>query len=343
MRSLIDIICFETIDKLKDSSHEEKIVEQDISPYSMINLLVYCESLRIIDGLASRENVKRVAAELFSKMSSHSLSRIIMKSSESVKADNTDPFRGLIRLNLLGLSDLSKSFEVSGLKLIIRRYRAVQRVIYGASSGVGRNLFEIGLEVDPLYGIPLIRGSGIKGAVRWCAETELEYFMRNKNSIKDTANIKDLEEFRKTISVLFGCSKEDKQLFESCKNVPAGSVGAALFLDAYPIDNTLGLPIVIPDVITPHYMREGKEILDEAEVRPNPLVHISISFGTVFVFPIVIDVLRLKANGMMSEDKAENNLDRWLQCALEEIGVGLRTSVGYGVFKLHREKGEARP
>ncbi|MDT7888120.1 MAG: type III-B CRISPR module RAMP protein Cmr6 [Desulfurococcales archaeon] len=343
MGDLFKIVCLDLLQKMYNQDNSESVL-RNISPYSMLNLLIYCKSPYIINTLISSEDMKRDAAELFSKASSHVLKRIVEKGKKDIEKYDKDLIEGIASFSIYGFSAFSDIFAKSGLKLIVRKYKAVHRVIYGASSGIGKNVFEIGLEIDPLYGIPVIRGSGIKGAVRFCAENELKYHknMKTNASGKKNANMKNPEELGRIISTLFGCSKEDRQRYVSCRDSSEESVGAAIFLDAYPIGNPRDQYIVIPDVITPHYMRRGKEILDEAGVKPVPVVHISISFGTVFVFPIVIDLLRLKAEKVVSEEKADILLGMWLKCALEEIGVGLRTSVGYGVFKMHEERGEDR-
>jgi CRISPR-associated protein Cmr6 len=334
LEDLFEVVCIDVFEKIYRDESELR----NMSPYSLLNLLIYCKGLYLIDSFISIEELRRNGAELFSKATSYVLRRILEKGGKHSEGISSDSIESIMEFNIYGFSTLSSSFDRSKLKLIIRRYRAVHRVIYGASSGIGRNLFGIGLEIDPLYGTPVIRGSGVKGAVRFCAETELDNYRGADVSGKELADTKDPEELRKIISTLFGCSKEDRQRYESCKYSSKESVGAAIFLDAYPIYNANDQYIVVPDVITPHYMREGREILDEASANPVPIVHISISFGTVFVFPIVIDLLRLRAAKIASEDTAERLLDRWLKCALEEIGIGQRTSVGYGVFKMHEER-----
>jgi CRISPR-associated protein Cmr6 len=327
LRDLFELVCVNVLGKIYSDERELG----NVSPYSLLNLLVYCKSLYAIDSFIFRGELKREGAELFSKASSYVSKRYAM-------GVGKDLIESIVSLSIHGFSALKNSFAKSSLKLIIRRYRAVHRVIYGASSGIGKNLFEIGLEIDPLYGIPVIRGSGVKGAVRSCAEIELENYKKVYASRREVAGMKSPEELGRLISTLFGCSSEDRRRYESCRYGLKESVGAAIFLDAYPIYNANDQYIVVPDVITPHYMREGREILDEASANPVPIVHISISFGTVFVFPIVIDLLRLRAAKIASEDTAERLLDRWLKCALEEIGIGQRTSVGYGVFKMHEER-----
>jgi len=331
---LFEVICSGVFRRIYDNESELR----NISLYGLLNLLIYCKGSHMIDSFISSEELKRIGAELFSKATSHVLERISVKGKEHEDRVSGDLIESIMSFSIYGLSLISDFFNKSGLKLITRRYRAVHRVIYGASSGIGRNLFEIGLEIDPLYSIPVIRGSGVKGAVRSCAEGELDILGRANDSKREVAGLKDPKELGKIISTLFGCSEDDKQRYKSCEYSSKESVGAAVFLDAYPIYNANDKYIVVPDVITPHYMRGGREILDEASANPVPIVHISINFGTVFVFPIVIDLLRLRATKIASEYAAEHLLDRWLKCALEEIGVGLRTSVGYGVFKMHEEK-----
>jgi CRISPR-associated protein Cmr6 len=334
LRDMFELVCSAILKRIDDDESELR----KISPYSLLNLFIYCRSLYVVDSFVPIGELRKKGAELFSKASSYIVRRVLEESEKHVGGVGGDFIEDIMSYSVFGFSPLNDSLARSGLKLIIRRYRAVQRVIYGASSGIGKNLFGVGLEIDPLYGIPVIRGSGVKGAVRSCAEIELENYKKVYASRREVAGMKNPEELGRLISTLFGCSSEDRRRYESCRYGLKESVGAAIFLDAYPIYNANDQYIVVPEVITPHYMREGREILDEASAKPVPIVHISISFGTVFVFPIVIDLLRLRAAKIASEDTAERLLDRWLKCALEEIGIGQRTSVGYGVFKMHEER-----
>jgi len=300
------------------------IVRKTYSVYSFFNLYVYCKMLSIIDEDMDRGEFGREAAELFSKSSVYALRYIWGGSGGDARDLGCDIMRVIY---MEGFKDLVGALEENGYRVIVRRYRAVQRVIYGASSGLGRNAFEIGLEVDPIYGVPVIRGSGVKGAVRAYAE-----------GYKDrVSSSSEREKIGRLIKVLFGCSDARG----SCREV-----GAVLFLDAYPLGNVGGLPIVIPDVITPHRARDGRETVNEVGVEPVPIVHVSISFGTVFAFPLLVDLYRLRAlerrdrEGVgVSVDEAIKYLIEWLDCTLYKEGVGLRTSIGYGLFKLVEEGG----
>jgi len=303
-------------------------IDKKFSLYSFFNLYVYCKMLSIIDGDVDRDELSREAAELFSKSSVYALKHTWCKPEDDARDPGCDIMRVLY---MEGFKDLVGALEENGYRVIVRRYRAVQRVIYGASSGLGRNAFEIGLEVDPIYGVPVIRGSGVKGAVRAYAEGY-------KNRVSSSSEKEKIgKKIDKLIEVLFGCSDARG----SCREV-----GAVLFLDAYPLENVGGLPIVIPDVITPHRTRDGRETVNEVGVEPVPIVHVSISFGTVFAFPLLVDLYRLRAlerrdrEGVsVSVDEAIKYLIEWLDCTLYKEGVGLRTSIGYGLFKLVEEGG----
>ncbi len=98
-------------------------------------------------------------------------------------------------------------------------------------------------------------------------------------------------------------------------------VGDVIFFDALPTK-----PVVLKaDVTTPHYSdydREGKPPGDW--ISPVPIPFLSVAAGAVFRFAVT----PRGASGKASCDTA----CRWLEDALEWLGAGARTAVGYGRF-----------
>ncbi len=297
-----------------------------ISPYSQFLLKHYCLSIEAVCGTRDGHQVKKDLAEL--------LSRSVSEIYSLMRGPNVDPALKYLAEHISGSFFLDDSLlSRTGYRAVLVRARLVQRAIYGSSSGLGRTAFEVGLEFDPIYGVPVIRGSAVKGAVRTCAERDAE------------SSGNDWERVDAMLKILLGSEPKGQRGLRSERS------GSVVFLDGYPVPNKKGYrdePIVVPDVITPHYIdvKRGREILDEARVTPVPLVHCVINFGTIFVFPLIIDLLRLrsyiefynrKKNLDIPEGEVLERLCKWIDCAFGVEGIGARTSVGYGVFKLRVE------
>jgi CRISPR-associated protein Cmr6 len=98
-------------------------------------------------------------------------------------------------------------------------------------------------------------------------------------------------------------------------------VGRCVFCDALPIEPNQDGFILYPDVVTPHYPDDEIEETKE----PNPITYISVAPGVKFGFLITVDKT-------VSFDILEK-LRRAFLFALW-VGLGARTSVGYGVFEV---------
>ena len=80
--------------------------------------------------------------------------------------------------------------------------------------------------------------------------------------------------------------------------------------------------ILYPDVITPHYSRQGEDILEEYGWEPRPIPHLCIAPDTTFGFIVA-------SRGWMGGERFKQVIR-----AAFKIGLGGRTSVGYGRLKL---------
>ncbi len=100
-----------------------------------------------------------------------------------------------------------------------------------------------------------------------------------------------------------------------------GQVGDVIFFDALPTR-----PVVLKaDVITPHYGdydREGKPPGDW--ISPVPISFLSVAARAIFRFAVA-------PRGQSGEASCDT-VCRWLEDALEWLGAGARTAVGYGRF-----------
>jgi CRISPR-associated protein Cmr6 len=178
--------------------------------------------------------------------------------------------------------------------------------------GLGeRTVLETGLTLDHLTGLPIIPGSALKGLTRaWAVR---EHF--NSDSTKtedDPPEIKDL----------FGAPEEQEQ----------DHAGKVVFFDAFPIPPGLasGKPRFVVDIMNPHYPKYYQDSTQgqnpsppSNDQSPIPVFFLTVS-GASFQFA-------LAPRAGVTEVDVEKVVG-WLQLALQEYGVGGKTSAGYGVF-----------
>jgi CRISPR-associated protein Cmr6 len=107
------------------------------------------------------------------------------------------------------------------------------------------------------------------------------------------------------------------------------AVGSAVFLDALPV-----APVVLEaDVMTPHYgpwYQDGKTPGDWHS--PKPIPFLTVAPGQTFVFAV------LPRNPSSAEDREQcEKAAGFLARALETLGAGAKTAVGYGQFVARNE------
>jgi CRISPR-associated protein Cmr6 len=168
-------------------------------------------------------------------------------------------------------------------------------------TGVGRKgPLEVGFHFHPLYGFPVIPGSGLKGLARaWAVLGE------HRDELDDD------------LIAVFGRSPKRGEP-ES-----AARVGGAVFMDALP-DKPFRLDL---DVINPHYPRYYRESKREPPTNwqsPIPIQFLAVPPRTVFHFAVG---WRGEANS-----RAQDLAVSWLQSGLRELGAGAKTSAGYGYW-----------
>lgn len=176
-------------------------------------------------------------------------------------------------------------------------------------TGLGReHPVENGFLWHHTLGVPYLPGSSVKGMIRaW---------------IEQWADEKDEEE----INRIFGPKQQTER----------PQVGEVVFLDALPLDKVR----LKADIMTPHYGEyyQNKERPEAPGdwISPVPIPFLTVKEDTTFHFAIVSrrqDCLETPAvsgesrGGRRSD--CETVLD-WLKDALEWIGAGAKTAVGYG-------------
>ncbi|MEM4949672.1 MAG: type III-B CRISPR module RAMP protein Cmr6 [Candidatus Jordarchaeales archaeon] len=202
------------------------------------------------------------------------------------------------------LEALKAAYVSAGKHVVTCDITSTSRVIVDVSSPFAWLIDEVGLAWDPLLDSPII--SGIKGVVRAAAEWT------------DDAKI---------VEVLFGkAEKEEAQL------------SLLSFTEAYPVESKGKL--VVRDVITPIYSLE-RGTVKEHEAEPTPVNFIAINKGVKFRFLVILnsdyEKLTSDVKSLLGENYPQNvvsKLEKYVKKAVEELGVGGKTSSGYGSFTL---------
>lgn len=103
--------------------------------------------------------------------------------------------------------------------------------------------------------------------------------------------------------------------------------GGVTFFDAVPIT----LPTIEVDIMNPHYADyygEGNDAPHEGHARLNPVTFLAVAAGTQFRFGV-------KARAR-NDDELAKKAARWLRSGLMNLGVGGKTSSGYGLMVKER-------
>lgn len=204
------------------------------------------------------------------------------------------------------LRALKGAYIAAGKHVATCDITSTSRVVVDVSSPFAWLIDEVGLAWDPLLDAPVI--SGLKGAVRAAAEW-----------IDNT----------QVVEALFGKAKDKESQFSLLS-----------FTEAYPVESKEKL--VVRDVITPMYSLE-RGTLEEHKAEPTPVNFIAINKGVTFRFLVILnsDYEKLVGNinkllGGSYPQNVNSKLETYVEKAVSELGVGGKTSSGYGSFTLKR-------
>lgn len=186
-------------------------------------------------------------------------------------------------------------------RLAWQRHHVTPQWRMGVGVGNRLNLYEIGLSLHGTYGSPIIPGSTIKGVTcAWARECGVD---------RD-----DPQRFGR----IFGLPRmqaEEKGQVDQTGGVAAR--GCVVFFDALPLGGKVS---VARDVVTPHqqpyYSAVPKQAPGEHH-QPIPSDFLVVDGGT-----FAVDFL-----GPQGDVSAAAT---WCATALDELGVGAKTSAGYG-------------
>lgn len=226
---------------------------------------------------------------------------------------NLNALGGLEKITALGrtvgkqrlqaLADLPEHYQVWVLQAT-----PAAGIVHGLG---GTHVRENSLIIHPVYGFPYIPGSSLKGVVRrWF----IEVFLGGKECHWDEKT----EQWRQAAilgRLVFGTQT---------------SAGAAQFFDIF---LTEGLQVK-PDILTPHFpdYYAGKEKqAPEDTLNPVPNQFYSIEVQTADIVFTLRDTPVAAAMNLSADDLG-GLLANWVRTALQELGLGGKTSSGYGRF-----------
>lgn len=184
----------------------------------------------------------------------------------------------------------------------------------------GMHPHETSMTLHHIYGIPYIPASAIKGITRHWAIIKFatKYHENSGKNIEDCIKeISNLIEKKQNISNLNINGTTIEELTEIFGNQK--QVGKVIFLDAYPIEN-VDLKIDIMNVHYPEYYSGNKPPADWQ--NPNPIKFLTLE-NAKFRF-----IVLSREKGLLEKAK------ELLKEALQNHGIGAKTSLGYGIFSI---------
>ena len=163
----------------------------------------------------------------------------------------------------------------------------------------GETVLEADLALHALYGLPFIPGSALKGVTRAYVTGEVAEHSSRRLAEDDAL-----------VRRVFGSQE-------------AG--GTVVFFDALPHQGRFALAL---DIINTHYpLYYSEQQPPTNDQHPDPFTFLTVT-DTVFAFALAP---RHPIQNEARDDVALTS--QWLQEALQEYGVGGKTSAGYGYFK----------
>lgn len=197
-------------------------------------------------------------------------------------------------------------------EVVIFRLAPTSRLLVGMGGAHAR---ENGLTIHPVYGIPYIPGSSLKGITRhWAIEA---FLAGNEQRLEERPDSLKPDEERAVRAILdiFGTTE--------CE-------GMVEFFDAFPEVEVK----LTPDVLTVHYKeyyQNGRRPSDDQS--PVPIDFYSVQ---AHYFKFMLSAPRDKKGRLTDLPGGKLLLlaQNWLSQVLAELGVGAKTSIGYGRFRL---------
>jgi CRISPR-associated protein Cmr6 len=245
---------------------------------------------------------------------------------------------GITNFNQICNYNRNRATALLGENVVHRNYTTIDRLIIGLGAA---SVFETSITLHHVYGFPYIPSTSIKGIVR-------SAIIRACFESSEAKAIQD-----KLFCDLFGCPakiKENNQEFpswyETHESTPNNSVGdrqgKIIFFDAFPCI----APTIKEDIINVHfsdyYTGENKPPTDSGS--PNPITFLTVvntQFGFILGTKYNYLVDNTQAQSPIAQSAYQNTdttlldiIQFWLDKSLTHYGVGAKTALGYGFFRL---------
>lgn len=209
----------------------------------------------------------------------------------------------------------------------VSQYQLISRLLTGAGNA---SVYETGLTLHPVYGIPYLPASTIKGVTR-------KRYIDNHHGGDEAIALAD-----QSFCDLFGCTgltrlvQTDAEGNEKKKDVNSyyrkgrdigDRQGWLVFFDAFPATT----PKLEVDILTPHYKPYYEDAKPPADIyNPIPVTFLTVASGVTFTVAVALRPLSNNENTKNRELLAK--VKEALHGAFTEDGVGAKTTVGYGRF-----------
>lgn len=187
-------------------------------------------------------------------------------------------------------------------------FKPAWRMVVGL--GGGESVYEVGMTLHHIYGIPYIPASSIKGVLR-------SYIIQQKFNNSESVALKGETDDSKSFIEIFGTTANQ---------------GNITFFDAFPTTE----PKLRPDIMNPHYpdyYSGSKAPTDTQNLIPIPFL---VVYNTSFQFLLASKKMDIQQELWEFEENNEKKrltLAQWLKKSLSEHGIGAKTAVGYGYMK----------
>lgn len=267
-------------------------------------------------------------------LSFHKLPNIVYEKNKTckIKISEKSIDNNFSNLNIKNISE-KYLLNIKKLNLNIKdfQYETDGRLVVGLGS---ESIYETSMCLHYIYGFPYIPGQAVKGILRNHIINEV-FDGSEKNALKNI-----------TFCRIFGCDENGKI---------KTSVGSIVFFDAYPVN----IPKLKLDVMNPHYSSyygDKSNTIPPVDYDDTIPVNFMTVEDTIFRFIYGVKNNFIEIDGIKKYfDKPVNDLwdetqkeflnkslseivCEYLKQALEEKGVGAKTSVGYGYFNIDKEQ-----
>lgn len=296
-----------------------------------------------------QNSAKQNYALIINKVANFVMSKFSLLNSQGSELewpyDNETHFSALIKKQQLELNNkliCSNTYLPLSCSLTL-----INRLAIGLGN---ESIYETGIFFHPIYGIPYIPASSIKGVVRnyfldrYFQLTDKEINENNERADKDKITPEKKAFHDAGFCFLFGADKD---------SITGARQGAIVFMDSFPDENLN----IEPDIVNPHY----KNYYDDIEgntppgdwMNPVPIIFLTAT-GATFEFTILgkkYKDMQLHNITYKTIDEQGRPLDKtigentWiengqpiqimldhLKIALKENGIGAKTAVDYGKF-----------